>query len=137
MWRVLNLVPLMQKLAIEFEARLKEAGLLSVRHFGAGGSSPSLEIEGSDGVRGIALETGECGSVSLYVEHGALTVASGSRADLPRVSLNQQTLVQLLLGYRTIAEVLETRGLTGSPAARWLKALFPEVEGVLWWPDRF
>ena len=31
MWRVLNLVPLMRKLAVEFEARLKEAGLFGTR----------------------------------------------------------------------------------------------------------
>lgn len=120
MWRVLNLVPLMRKLAVEFEARLKEAGLF-----------------GTHPIPGIAIDTGECGSVSLYAKGDGLAVAPGFRDGLPQVSLDQQTLVQLLLGYRAIDEVLETQGLTASPAAPWLRALFPEVEGVLWWPDRF
>ena len=87
--------------------------------------------------RGIAFDTGECGSVSLFVEQGSLVVSGGIRPDLPRFSLTQQTLVQLLLGYRSIDEVIEAEGIAGAPGVDWLVALFPEQESVLWWPDRF
>lgn len=125
MWQVLNLVPFMRKLAVEFQARLQAAGLLD--GLGSQGDAP----------QGIVLDVGELGSVSLVIQGGNLTVEAGARPGLPGFALSQQALVQLLLGYRTIEEVIQTSKAADAAVTRWLEALFPEVEGVMWWPDRF
>lgn len=133
MWQVLNLVPLMEKMVVEFEARLQAAGILP----GPGSKGVIGDKQDERAVEGIVLDVGECGSVSLVAERGALVAEAGARPGLPSFALSQQTLVQLLLGYRTIQEVIETSQAAGAPGSDWLEALFPAVDGVMWWPDRF
>lgn len=148
MWRLLNLRSTFEKLLPEFEARLRRAGLLARRIRARSESSPTVPSGSRPRHKapphGIVIDTGECGCVGLTVTGGRLRfveVTEDTRATdvsgFPRIAIDQQVIAQLLLGYRHIDEVIRTLGLRGRPGCEWLQALFPDVEGVVWWPDRF
>jgi predicted acetyltransferase len=114
MLRIMNQRPLFEKLAPELARRL----------FGFQGATP------------LALQT-DLGAITLVPEDASMTLLNGIVADA-QLTLSQDKLMQLILGYRSIRDMLNTPevSVTGN-AVPMLKALFPRDTAFMWQPDHF
>jgi len=109
--------PLLEKLAPELSRRLQAA---------------RCRWEG-------AIELGtEFGAVTLVLKAGALEVSRSPSPRPARVYIPQSSLAQLVMGYRSAAEIASAPQ-THMPRAilSVVDALFPKGEPYMWWADRF
>lgn len=117
MMRILNQQPLFEKLVPVFEHRLalpRAAGLLG----------------------SLTIET-ELGTTSLTFSEGKVKIARGG-ANPERISLPQDGLIQLLMGYRSLRDVMNSPEVTvEGDALPMLDRLFPKDEPFVWKPDHF
>ncbi|MGC9346570.1 MAG: GNAT family N-acetyltransferase [Anaerolineae bacterium] len=118
MMRILNLDELFDKLAPELTRRLSGARL--------------AQDSGS-----VALET-DLGAVTLYASEGKVHVERGTSTEAD-LTLPQSVLMQLIVGYRSVRDVLNTPdvGLADRDALPLLTALFPKDIPYVWHPDHF
>jgi len=125
MMRIMNQQALFEKLAPELTRRLA--------------ASPLASYSGR-----LVLET-NLGITILAREHGQVTAQPGTAheasAPLPgdvRLELSQDKLAQLIAGYRSARDVLNSAGVSlsgeGFPL---LDTLFPKGMPYIWQPDRF
>jgi len=123
MMRILNQQPLFEKLAPELSRRLEQAA--AVR----------------DWVGTLGLRT-DLGTTVLAIDHGTVTVDSDSgdedRTHDLDLSLPQWALMQLVMGYRSVRDVVDSPGvkLVGEEDEL-LNALFPRQAPFVWPADYF
>jgi predicted acetyltransferase len=114
MLRILNQPELFEKLAPELARRI--AGMAEARP--------------------IALET-DLGAVTLIPEANGLRCTPGIGAEA-RLTLSQDKLTQLVMGYRSIRDVLNSSEVTMTgDALSTLAALFPKDVAFVWSADHF
>jgi len=90
-----------------------------------------------DDVPGLCLQT-DIGAVSLIRDGGSLRVEEASSADLPILSVRQDLLSALIMGYRSVQEAISAEEGAANPQARAIaSALFPPRWGYTAGPDRF
>ena len=115
MARIIHLRPLMEKLVPEFNCRLKTS---------------QLSWEGV-----LALET-DIGTVGLDINNGSVAITQGQskvKAELP-----QMILTQLVLGYRSVADISGDANVKIPPRCLPIfDVLFPKHDAYMWWSDRF
>ena len=114
MLRIMNQRPFFEKLAPELARRLS----------GVQGATP------------IALHT-DLGALTLTPESGHITLQDGVAAEA-QLALSQDKLMQLILGYRSVRDMLNTPDVTVTgDAVPMLQALFPRDTAFMWKPDHF
>ena len=117
MMRILNQRPLMEKLHAELERRLA--------------ASPM------DGYTGSVALTTDLDTTVLTFDAGRLALDATGEPDAA-LSLSQDKLIQCLVGYRSVRDVLNSPGVTlegeGAPL---LNALFPRQHPYTWHVDHF
>jgi len=114
MLRIMNQRPFFEKLAPELARRLS----------GVQGATP------------IALHT-DLGALTLTPESGHITLQDGVAAEA-QLALSQDRLMQLILGYRSVRDMLNTPDVTVTgDAVPMLQALFPRDTAFMWKPDHF
>ena len=118
MARITNLSSLLRSLAGELSRRVAKAALPR--------SDYSIVFATDIGTGALAIDGGKVKAVD-QPPPGALII-----------SLTQMSLTQLVMGYRSVDEMLGTSELNASrKAIPLLRALFPKSIGYLWWSDRF
>lgn len=119
MMRIIHLKPLMQKVCPVLEERLQRATHTSAWQ---GKSSIYTDI----------------GAVTLVRDHKGLHVHEHSLDAPYRLDLPQSKLIQLIMGYRPIRDLLLDPDVTATDAfVPMLEVLFPPGYPYIWWPDRF
>jgi len=114
MLRIMNQRPLFEKLAPELARRLS----------------------GFEGAVPIAIQT-DLGAITLTPESGDVTLQDGVAAEA-QLALSQDKLMQLILGYRSVRDLLNTPDVTVTgDAVPMLQALFPRDTAFMWKPDHF
>ncbi len=117
MMRILNQQPLFEKLIPLFESRLANpqvAGMLG----------------------SLTIET-DLGSTMLTFSGGKVRIVSGE-AEPVHLSLSQDKLMQMIMGYRSVSDVLtETDVSMSDHALPLLNVLFPKGMPFVWPPDYF
>lgn len=84
----------------------------------------------------VALQT-DLGELTLVPDANGLRIETGVAADA-RLALPQDKLMQLLMGYRSVGDVLNSPNVTLVGNARMtLEALFPRDAAFVWSPDHF
>jgi predicted acetyltransferase len=117
MMRILNQQPLMEKLRTEFERRLAV--------------SPMAGYTGS-----VALKT-DLDTTVLTFDAGRLTLDERGEPDAT-LSLSQDQLIQCIVGYRSIRDVLNTPNVTlDGESGPLLHALFPRQHPYTWSADHY
>jgi hypothetical protein len=116
MMRILNLESVIRKVKPEFKRRIDAA---------RPGQSGSLTIQT------------DIGAVTFDIDRGELELAFGQQASSV-LSLSQDKLVQMLVGYRCARDVLNdpTVQIAGD-VLPWLGALFPMGHAYVWRADHF
>ena len=85
----------------------------------------------------LALDT-DIGSAAIISKRGKLSIGSGPVKGGPRVTMTQDVLTQLLLGYRDAEEAACRCGVNiPRRAMPMVKALFPRGWAYIWQADRF
>ncbi len=116
MGRILHLTPLMKALQPELSRRLR--------------TSP-MAWDGT-----LNLDT-DIGAVGLKVTNQAVALAPPHRRAV-RVRLSEMALTQLVMGYRSAADLaLDPDVAVPARALPILDALFPKGHPYMWWSDRF
>ena len=114
--RLINLESTFCKLLPELSIRWKRAGL------------------SEEGDLGIQTPIGR---VTLRLSEAGVTLVGNSPTTLT-VSISQESLTQMIIGYRTASEVCLDKDVHIPDAVRpWLDALFPATYPYIWWSDRF
>ncbi|MCJ7548342.1 MAG: GNAT family N-acetyltransferase [Anaerolineae bacterium] len=114
MLRIMNQRPFFEKLAPELARRLS----------------------GFEGAVPIALQT-DLGAITLTPESGNVALQDGVAAEA-QLALSQDKLMQLILGYRSVRDMLNTPDVTiTGDAVPMLQALFPRDTAFMWKPDHF
>ncbi|MGC9522753.1 MAG: GNAT family N-acetyltransferase [Anaerolineae bacterium] len=117
MMRILNQQPLFEKLVPLFERRL---------------TNP--QVAGMQGV--LTIET-DLASTALMFSSGKVRVVPGE-AEPVHLSLSQDKLMQMLMGYRSVSDVLTATDVSASEhALPLLNVLFPKGAPFVWPPDYF
>ncbi len=117
MMRILNQRPLFDKLHAELERRLAD--------------SPMAGYTGS-----VALVT-DLETTMLTFDTGRLTYSDAEEPDAT-LTLSQDRLMQCIVGYRSVRDVLNSPGVTlDGEGAPLLHALFPRQHPYTWHPDHF
>ena len=115
MARIIRLGPLVQKLIPELNLRLQ--------------NHPSTPIDA------LTLDT-DIGSVDLSMENSSIKL--GKCPSAVRFRIPQLVLSQLILGYRSVADIANDPGVTIPSSCRYLlQTLFPKHNAYMWWSDRF
>lgn len=116
MLRILNQQPLFEKIAPELERR--------------------LAISPMAGYTGTLVLCTDLGTTALAFEDGKLAVGTLDAAT--RLELSQDRLVQLVMGYRSVRDVLNDPDVQmESDAIPLLNALFPRSHPYVWVADQF
>lgn len=100
--------------------------------------SPELarRVAGMAAARPIALET-DLGALTLIPEADGLRCVPGIEAEA-QLTLSQDKLMQLVMGYRSVQDVLNSPEVTMTgDALPMLTALFPKDMAFVWSPDHF
>ncbi len=85
----------------------------------------------------LSLST-DIGAITLLVRGGKVSVARGVRNGSLNVTIVQDVLTQLLLGYRSVEDAASRCGVSIPARAKpVMKALFPKGWAYLWQADRF
>lgn len=114
MGRIIHLSPLMEKLCPEFSKRLACAGF--------------------DGKDCVLFET-DIGTVGLDIQQAQVDVVGQGRT---KVKIPQLILTQLVMGYRSVDDVLFETGVEiPKRTLPLLRILFSQMDGYMWWSDRF
>jgi predicted acetyltransferase len=118
MMRILNLPELFEKLVPELSRRLVMARSMS-------------------DTASVSLKT-DLGAVTLFANEGEVRVDRGT-SSAATLALPQHALMQLIVGYRSLRDVLNMPGvtLTEGDAVPFLNALFPKGVPYVWLPDYF
>jgi len=123
MMRILNQLRLFEKLAPEFSRRLAALGLATA-------------------TGRVCLVT-DLGVVALDIASGAVSVSANGllcreEVAIPTVRLPQELLTQWLVGYRSVADGLNSPGVEAdAEAIPLLNALFPKHDATMWRADHF
>ena len=120
MMRVLNQGPLMAKLRAEFERR--------------------LTVTSMAGYTGVLALATDLGTTTMVFDAGRLSLDEDGDGPAPdaTLSLPQSTLMQCLVGYRSIRDVLNSPDVTlDGEGAPLLHALFPRQHPYTWHPDHY
>ena len=93
-------------------------------------------LAGFKGASPLALQT-DLGAITLAPESGHITLQDGIAAEA-QLTLSQDKLMQLILGYRSVRDMLNTPdvAVTGDTVPM-LQALFPRDTAFMWKPDHF
>ena len=112
MGRIIHLRPLLEKLVPELSKRtVNFTGRVS-----------------------LGIET-DIGTVGLAVDRSGVRVIRGG---VVKVKMPQLVLTQLIMGYRSMADVVSEPGVfIPKKAQPVLDLLFPKRDGYMWWSDRF
>jgi len=114
MARILNQTPFLEKLAPELARR----------------------IAGCADAKPVGLKT-DLGAITLVPTTGKVRIQEGIAAGA-QLALSQDRLVQLILGYRSVRDVLNSSDVTVTgDALPTLNALFPRDTAFMWRPDYF
>ena len=124
MMRIMNQQPLLEKLVPVLDLRMA--------------TLPSLDVPET-----LSIET-ELGVTTLWLGGGSIQLQSEGSGSGARLVLGQDRLMQLMMGYRSMQDVLtepeskvETHGTTAQDVVSLLHGLFPRHTAFVWRPDYF
>lgn len=118
MMRIINQDSLLKKLEINFNKRIS--------YFPLNNTVNSFQI------------TTELGSNTFYINQGNLKIFNGNKKTKTTINLSQGHLIQLIMGYRSVNDMLfENNIVLDNKVKELLNILFPKGNAYLWERNRF
>jgi predicted acetyltransferase len=118
MMRIINLETTFHKLVPELEGRLRRSGM--------------AEWKGE-----FHLCT-DIGRLKIRISNGKVGVEPAGKGERARVEMPQSRLTQLIVGYRTVDDLILEENVYVTPSLLpIMRTLFPLSNPYIWWSDRF